>query len=282
LAERLTFSVDSPPSHPDLLTVEDAFKQILDYFELAVHSGNVEYDFVWRLISASVKSPFTVVAEAVSVHPDIDVEPLARAQKRAFANNVVELRKGKIPDDWSAGKIRNTANKVLARYGERVGVTLIKFDLPHAEIPDILVTPDDARIAAGAMGEPFVLETPKAKEQIGSVEGFLVGVGTYWKRPAVRIRERKSGSEIWCEVPEEFRSEFTDKTNFDDVWNNRHVLIRGRIAYGSAGEISRISANEITPIDSIPISTEKIRDKDFTGGLTAEEYLKKLREGNIG
>lgn len=282
MTERLTFSVDSPPSHPDLLTVEDAFKQILDYFELAVHSGNVENDFVWRLISASVKSPFTVVAEAVSIHPGIDVEPLARAQKRAFANNVVELRKGKIPEDWSAGKIRNTANIVLSRYEEKIGATIIKFDLPDSEITDILVTPDDARIAVGSLGEPFVLEPPKAKAQIGSVEGFLIGVGTYWKRPAVRIRERKSGGEIWCEVTEELRAEFTDKANFDDVWNNRRVLIRGRIAYGSAGEISRISANEITPIDSTPISTDKIRDTDFTGGLTAEEYLKKLREGNIG
>lgn len=283
MAERLIVSVDAPTSRPDLLSVQDAFTHILELFELAVHSeSDAENVVVWRLVSASMKSPLTVVAEAVSARHDVNIDQIARAQKQEFARNLGELRHGRIPKVWSSGQVRKTTRDVFLRNRDGIGRTNINIDPTDEHSTEIVVTPEDAEVVIRALDDTIVDTISKTKDQIGSIEGFLIEVGTHYNKPAIRIRERKTGADVWCIIPEEFRALIASEANFDDVWSGRRVVVHGRITYEGAGQISRVFASDVHRVELHPVGVENIRDSNFTGGLSVAEYLEKLREGNLG
>lgn len=84
MSERLVISVDGSSTDPDRMTVQDVFTHVLELFQLVNESDpEAQGQVQWRLVSASMNSPFTVVAEAVPARPGVLVEPLARRQKAA-------------------------------------------------------------------------------------------------------------------------------------------------------------------------------------------------------
>ena len=283
MAERIVVSVDAPADRPDLLKVQDAFTHILELFDLATHSeSDAENVVVWRLVSVSMQSPLTVVSEAVSARPGVDIDQIARAQKAEFGRNYSELRQGRVPKIWSMGIARKTARSIFQRNCDGIGQTNINIDPDNKASPEIVVTPVDAEVVVQALDDATNDIAPKIKEQVGSVEGFMVQVGTHYNRPAILIRERKTGMEVWCVVPDEFRSQIAGEANFDDVWNGRRVLVHGRISYEKSGQIARIFATHIHRVDAHPVAVESITDPSFTNGLSVSEYLEKLRDGDLG
>ena len=59
-AERASITVQASSAHPDILSVQDAMQQVLDFFELLTPEDARETKFVWKLNIASTNSPFTV------------------------------------------------------------------------------------------------------------------------------------------------------------------------------------------------------------------------------
>jgi hypothetical protein len=285
MSERLIVSVDSSLHSPDTLEVHDVFQHIIELFQLVSESdpGN-DGDIVWRLVNVSMNSPLTVTAEAVAARPEmnIDVDQIARNQKRNFSSNYAALRSGRIPGAWQSTHNRKIVKNVLDRNLNGIGRTNIDFELPEEEATPIILTPDDAEIAVHTLEIESVDVLGKPKEQIGSIEGKLVEVTTYYGKPAIRLKERRSDNEVICIVPEEFKHEISDTASIEDVWNGRRVIVRGVITYNDNHTISRISASHIRAIDAQSFPVEAIQDKTFTNGLSVTEYLEKLREGHIG
>jgi hypothetical protein len=272
--ERIKVTVRASGAHLDVLTVQDAMRQVLDIFEMIEKMPGVE----WKLINASTNSPFHVEGEAISLEPSVDVSVVARAQKQKLAKNMREITHGRpaIDPDFEV----KVAKRLLSRNLNGVGSTEIDLELGEP----ITVTPAIAKRAIDALEqrpEPL-FEISGAREEIGSIEGTLSDVGTHYNHPAVKIIEVRKKEPVWCRLSAELQPEFHDRASYMDVWQHHRVMVRGRIKYSEDGDIEYILANDIRRIDAREVSLESIRDPDFTGGLSVIEYLDRFRDGSLG
>jgi hypothetical protein len=280
MAERMTVVVVPQNDDGDGLTVGDAMRQVLDIFDLLTTSNDdSESPIVWRLIKASTNTPLTVTGEAQSADPNVNADVIGKSQKADFAINYASLRKGIVPLAWQTGERRKKAKSLIDRSRKAIAKTIIVVD-PAAD--KIEITNNDADAMERTLDAQPAPQAVKVKDQIGSVEGYLIEVGTHYKQPAIKVNDRKTGIDVWCVIPDEFRSLIAGEANFDDVWSGRRVVVHGRITYESPGVISRVFANDVQRIEPKPIDLDAIKDKSFTGGLSVAEYIEKLREGSLG
>ena len=285
MSEKLILSVDAPSCEHGQLKVQDVFQHLLDLFQLISESDpGRDEDIIWRLVSVSMNSPLTVTAEAVAARPGmhIDVDAIARHEKREFSRNYAALRSGVIPPAWQSGKKIKDLKIIMARNRIGIGVTNINLDIMGEDCSPIVVTPDDAVAVIQALdAEPSIgLGAPKS--QNGSVEGRLVDITTHRGKPAIRLKERRTNADIICIIPEQFRNQIAENASIEDVWNGCRVVVRGIISYKENHSISHVEASDIRRVKGDLVPIERIQDKNFTAGLTAAEYLEKLREGTLG
>lgn len=277
MAERFTIIVTPPEKDQDGLNLDDALHHVLEAYELLVNSSPSDDSIVWRLVEAKTSSPpLMVVAEAKSLRPGVDVDLIAKNQKKCFANCYSELNKGNVPDAWGSSHLRSMASRFLHRNQHGVAITRIILD----EDKQITLTPQEAEIAGRAFVEFLPIEV-KPRSQVSSVEGKLLEVGSYYNLPAIRIRVRTTGQDIWCYVDEKHRAQIAEEANFEDVWSGRRVRLRAKLYYDAAGKLSKVHAFDVVPVAEREVSIEDIRDSNFTNGLTPSEYLDKFREGEV-
>lgn len=111
MSQKLVVSVDASQDGTELVTVQDVFSHVLELFQLVSDSDPMNQDKVaWRLISASMNSPFTVTAEAVPRFPYRSIDISAASQVNAFVSNYNELKQGRIPVAWSGQEPRDGLN----------------------------------------------------------------------------------------------------------------------------------------------------------------------------
>lgn len=283
-SERVTITVRASATHPDILSVQDAMRQVLDYFDLLMPEEDDAQNLVWNLSLASTNSPLTVVGEPVSLVHDVDVSIIARAQRTLVAEQFRALVSGTRPARRLSPKRRETMNRLFKRNMNGIGRTDAFLDTPENPV---IITPKFAEAGIRALSneerefDSFVLED-RGREEIGSIEGMLIDVGTDYNQPALLVRERKSGQEIWCRVPQELKHKISDEARFEDVWDRQRVIVRGRISHDSNGVITRVKAQSVERITPRQMTINDIKDQNFTGNMSAAEYLEKLREGELG
>ena len=277
MAEKFVIVVTPPDSNNSSLTVEDAMQQVLEALQLLVSSSETDESFTWQLVEAKTNSPpFSVVGEARSTRPGIDVDLMARNQKKALVNNYNELLRGVIPEPWKSGSIRKTLESFIARNRNGVAKTEIKL----GDDQSLVLTKQEAVKAFAAFEKP-IMEAVKPYTQLGSIEGTIMQVGSFHRSPAVLIKERISGKDIWCLVDEEYRQQIAEEADFDDVWSGRRVRVRGKLEHDQTGNLHKVYASDVIPIDARKVSLSEIKDKNFTGGLNPSEYIDKFRDGVI-
>ncbi len=152
----------------------------------------------------------------------------------------------------------------------------------NKELESVAVLPLDLTHVERALREAAAEAAPRPKDQRGSIEGQIVEVGTFYNRPAIKIKERKSREEVWCTVTEAHRQQVSGETNFEDVWNGRRVLVQGVLQYDSNGTLSRVFVETLQVTQSREVQVGVLTDPKFTQGLSAAEYLERFREGTLG
>lgn len=125
-------------------------------------------------------------------------------------------------------------------------------------------------------------EIDRARAEVGSVEGEYLELGTHYANPALKLRERKTGDEIWCWVSDGDLERFSEMVRTADIWRHKRVRARGKILYDRNGKILRVEAQDVQPIDVPLVTLDEVRDPHFTNGLTVSEYLNRLRDGTLG
>jgi hypothetical protein len=151
----------------------------------------------------------------------------------------------------------------------------------------VLITPTRAESGIKALEadekefDSFLLDN-RGREEIGSIEGYLLDVGTEYNQPAILVRERKTDREIWCRVDPQLKHEISESARFEDVWARRRVIVRGRVVYDVNGVVVRVHAQSVVPIKSRNMTVHDIKDDEFGDGLSTKDYLDKLREGELG
>jgi hypothetical protein len=282
--ERVTVIVRPSTSHPDILTVQDAMRQVLDFFDLLTPEDQEGAGLVWNLSVASTNSPLTVIGEAASLNPAIDVSVIARAQRQAVAEQLRSYTSGRRPARALSRKRREIYKRIFVRNTNGIGETDA---ILGSTVSPIQITPSIAAVGISTLSrderefDEFVLEN-RGREEIGSIEGHLLDVGTEYNQPSILIRERKSGAEIWCRVDATVKHEISEASSFEDVWDRKRVIVRGRISYNSDGDIVRVRATSVETVDARRMTFHDIKDNNFTDGLSINEYIDRLREGEIG
>lgn len=281
MAEKVRVTVKASGSHPDVLAVQDAMKQVVDVFDLL--AGNGAEGVVWRLSFASTNSPFVAEGEAVSLAAGVDVSVIARREKSELVRGLSDLLAGRPATGWRGTDRERIAKRVLQRNMNGVGTTEIQFEQSS---PPILITPRISTDALRSMGDSestdSLIEGDRARKERGSVEGYIVQVGTYRNSPAIKLEGRVSGTEIWCRISKEIEDQIASVANFVDVWERHRVIVKGIIHYDSAGAISQLFASSIERVIPKHVRPSQLSDPNFTGGLSISEYLEKFREGELG
>lgn len=275
MPQRIKIIVKPSAAHPNVLTIEDAMEQVLDIFKMIDSVPGVE----WNLKSASTNSPLTIEGEAVSFEPAVDVSVIARAQAQHLGEQVNQLVRGELPSD---PKFKNVpAKRVFERNLNGVGETIIEID-DILEKP-ISITPHTARRAVDAIlrkSSSDLFSGVVAREEIGSIEGRLSDVGTHYNNPAVKIVT--NAGDVWCRLSDNLRAQFKDRTEYEDIWQHRRAIVRGRIRYRAESGIDYVLATDIRLIPEKVVPVDAIVDRNFTDGLSVGEYLDRFREGLLG
>jgi hypothetical protein len=281
---KVTVIVRPSAAHPDLLSVQDAMRQVLDFFDLLTPETQDGSGLIWNLTLATTNSPLTVVGEAASLNPQVDVTVVARLQRQAVGEQLRSFTAGKRPPHAVSKRHRDTYRRIFNRNTNGIGRTDAILDVPDSPI---LITPSTAVVGISALAEEerefdaLVLDD-RGREEIGSIEGQLLEVGTEYNQPAILVRERKTRAEIWCRVDAALKHKISEEGRYEDVWDRRRVIVRGRIYFDSSGAITRVRATSVSTIETRRMTLHDIKDTNFTSGLSVDQYLNRLREGEIG
>ncbi|OQP86012.1 hypothetical protein BTR14_13090 [Rhizobium rhizosphaerae] len=276
-------TIEAPPGSNGVLDIKDAMQQVLDFFELLSAESDRDV-YVWNLTFAGTNSPFSAEAMAVSTRPDIDVTAISATRVREAADYLDAITTGRRPLHPLDRKRVDAAKKIMRRNTRGVGRTTASFGSLRKEV--LSVTPRTAEIALATVEEdvtiPAYLPANRERIEIGSIEGTIDNVTTHHGHPAIQITERKSGKTITCRIDKSLVERVSQAAGFEDVWQHRRVIVRGRISYDRSGAITRVVARDIMRITPRNMTLRDIEDTDFTDGMSSAEYLQKLREGDLG
>jgi hypothetical protein len=275
--ERVTVTIRSSTGEEAPLTVQDAMRQLLDFFDLLSAAGGEEGKVIsWRLVEVSMASPLSATAEAFSDVPGILAQTIARQEKDQVSQLFREItEQGQVPQ-WMDDATRTKARAFFNRNLNGIGRTDIKFD---DRAPLVIVVERSARAAIAAFETADRFETEDlSRSEMGSVEGNVIRLETYHGQPALRIQERLHGTQIPCVLSAALAENIGHHHDWAEVWTGRRVLVTGELRFRSAGHIGRVYATNIHPIDETNLTYEDISDPHFTNGLSAQEYLSHLWE----
>jgi hypothetical protein len=201
-------------------------------------------------------------------------EPIARIEKDSLAVSIDQLTISRRVPEWMDSSARSRALALFKRNVNGIGRTDIKFS---DSAPLTTIVESKARIAVSTLEDydnyNHGIDADFSRSEIGSIEGDVISAIPYYGHPAFFVKERLTGIEVPCVIPDELESKIGLEHNWSEVWSNRRVGIIGEIRYGEDGKIRRVSVLDIKNIDPPMMKYEDISDPSFTGGLSPSEYI---------
>jgi hypothetical protein len=279
---RIVIKISPDPSGKDMLRVEDAMLQVIDFLRLFAEAEGVAADhkFDWRLERASTASPFTVTALAEPFDPSVDITPHIRKVKTEVSQGLRNIiQRGEIPD-WVNLQAASPAQNFFHRNQNGVGNTEIDF-----EDDDVLLidrTKADAGVKAIAARTAIDVSAELIeREAFGEIEGVMVAAGRYRNQPAIQIRSELYGF-VWCTLPKRVVDKFGDEHSIKDVWKGQSIGVQGKLSYAAGGKLTKIEVHDLREMPVAPlIDLDSILDPNFTSGLSPSEYLYQFHEGEL-
>lgn len=265
-------------------TVDDLLDQIRDHFEIlkgveeaVADDGNQAIE--WRIIKASTASPISIEAAAFPRDYGVNIDQRAEIVTRQVAFGLRQLQSSGDRPSYFTNKVLVRAEKLFERVTNGLEQTTIDYghDLPVFDLTSVA-----ARTAATNTRHILVPQNHPYKEQ-GSVEGYAQKIERDgWGRPLLWIQHRLTGESVKCLVSGSAIAELENR-QVRDVWQNRRVQVYGILHYRGLGQLTQVDAISIRFLRQrreLP-DVDDILDENFTGGLSSEEYLTRLRDGNV-
>ena len=96
------------------------------------------------------------------------------------------------------------------------------------------------------------------------------------------MRHRLTGESIKCLIAGAALAE-VESHQIRDVFRNRRVQAYGILHYRGLGHLTQVDAIKVRFLrDRVDLpSVDDIADEIFTGGLSSEEYLDRVRDGRV-
>jgi hypothetical protein len=258
-------------------------RQLLDFFALLSAAGGEPASLVdWQLVEVSMQSPLRATAEAYAKQPGIDAAPIALHEKAILAASITSLAESGTVPDWMDQPTLARAKALFGRNTNGIGHTNIQFD---ENAPIAFIDQRRARAALETISRHEQLisaEQDRSRTEMGSLEGNVLLTGPYYGQPAIQLRESLSDAEIWCVFTPETAASIGPNHSWAETWRNRRVRVTGAIQYDRKGNIRRVNVSTLKEIDPTPLHYSQIADPNFTGGLSASDYIKSLWEEDVG
>ncbi len=273
------------PSGPDsnILSVKEAMEQVLDaisFFGKAEAHVSSKHEIVWRLVSISKNSPFTLVAEPFGKDPSENVSEVAEAVVKAcYAVLRSVFIKGPIPE-WFQGTTVKPIENIIKRNLNGIGTTEFNFGGKYSAI---IVSHKTATEGQNRLEISRLQSAPEdlTRKEHGSIEGQVLSVGSYYNKPVVVIKERLLGVDVKCIIQKELIEKIGENQNWEDVWVARRVLVEGVISYDEEGIPRFVDANLISRITPATVDLSASPYKGVLQRKSPTEYLDLLREGAL-
>ena len=126
-------------------------------------------------------------------------------------------------------------------------------------------------------------DTAAPYREVGSVDATLQSVERDgYGRAIIHAKLRLNGDTVKCVLSDEAQGGVEGHT-IADVWKNQRIRVVGTIHYRAGGHITQILCDQVQflrPRSDLP-SADDIINTNFTGGLSSEEYLERLRSGQL-
>src|SRR3984893_14373285 len=279
---RLTIRAQNPET--DAPTVEDLLAQIGDWNsilrgveEAIAEDGASEIE--WRGTGASTNSPLAFELTAFPRRHGMNIERRPQQVKEVIFTGLSALRSKPERPSYFTEPVLEKAEKLFERVTNGLSLTKIEFG---DDLPTIEITPPEAKLAAKNI---MAIRKPKEKpyREIGSLEGHLQRVERDGHgRPLLYVKVRVSGETVKCIAKGDAQTD-VEHHAIADIWKNKRVRVFGTIYYKALGQIIQVESDAVQFLRSreeLPLASE-IVDENVTGGLKSEEYLERLRNGEL-
>ncbi|NBC34377.1 MAG: hypothetical protein GVY13_16995 [Alphaproteobacteria bacterium] len=282
MASPIKITVKGTEEHREILNIQDAMRQVLDFFDLLSVSN--EKHVVWNLTNAATNSPFTVEGEPIDLRTGASAFRLVEHNIAAVEMGFERILAGQDFGECLPREKLETARRIIKRTTNNLGSTLFQFrhEKQPIEISRNIAERYMAEIEEKEISLHSYLFSTTSRKEYGSVEGRIVELGSDYDEPAVQLQEQKSGRILSCRVDPQQRDELAHALKAGDVWDRRRVRIRGVLNYDDRGRIIRVFNGHISHIDEKRVAEETLKDPTFTENFTTREYLDRLREGDFG
>lgn len=266
----------------DAPTADDLLEQIRDYLEILrgveeaiAEDGQRAID--WRVVNASKASPLSLQLEAFPHQYAVNVDLRVAAVVANTAAGFAQLQSNPERPNFFSDRVLARAERIFERVTNGLELSEIDFG---PDLPISTVTPAIARTAAK---NARLAQTPveRAYRELGAVEGYFHSVERDgYGRSLLWIRHRLSGAQIKC-ILSGAALRLIGQQEISEVFRGRRLLVTGTIYFKALGVLSQIEASDVSffpPRSELP-SLNNILDEHFTGGMTTDEYLERMRNG---
>lgn len=272
------------PDHTDAPTAEDLLDQVRDYLDIlkgveAAVAEDGRNAIEWRVINASKNSPLNIQIESSSrdyaVNIDRRVELVAKHVAEGLAILEARPERPMYFTDAVLAKVERTFARVTN------GLDLSEIDFGPG-LPPVRITP---AVAKSAVKNVQLAQNPVERpySELSGAEGFFSkferdGHGRY----LLWLRLRLNGEVVKCILAGKALA-VIEAHNVGDLLHGRRMLVVGTLRYKALGVMSQIEATDVRfyPPRADQLGIDSILDENFTGGLTTEEYLARLRDGHL-
>lgn len=284
MSRTITIKISGHGPDTDAPTAEDLLDQLRDYLEILKGVETAIADdgknaIEWRIVDASKNSPLQIQLESFSREYAVNIDRRVDAVARGVAAGLALLEERAERPPFFTETVLDRVERVFERVTNGLNLSDIDFG---PGIPAVSVTP---AIANSALKNARIVQNPveRAYSELGAVEGFFSAIERDgYGRSILRMRLRISGDVVKCILSGK-ALDVVDRHYIGEVFRGQRLLVTGTVRYKALGLVSQIEANDIRffPARSEQLGVDAILDESFTGGLTTEEYLARLRDGNL-
>lgn len=261
--------------------LEDLLDQARDFLEMLrdVERAAKPYEssaIEWRVVSASKNSPLELKLQARQ-HDERPIEQLVREVVERTDRGWRDVLRGNPTPPTLPRAAAARAASMLRRVTGGLGLTAMTLVPERGEIR---VNASTAQPALDAGHEP----RPHSRRELGMIEGTLTIVDKLRSRPAFTVVDAVSGEPVRCLAEsDDLLRTFAATTTVREVWEGRRVRVTGLLIYRGKElrEIRATGVEWVKPSRLVQRAGD-LTDPSFTGGVSAVEYLARLREGELG
>jgi hypothetical protein len=284
MSDPIRLTISGHGAETDAPTVDDLLAQIGDWMvilrgveEAIAEDGTTEID--WRVTGASKSSPLAFELMPFPRRHGMNIEGRTDEVKEHVSRGLQLLRSRAERPSYFTDPVLEKAEGLFRRVTNGLDLTTIEFG---DSFPRFEISRHDARIgAANTLAVRKLKDKPY--HEIGGVEGSLQRVERDgYGRPVLYMRLRLDGETVKCLARGDAENEI-ERHEIAEIWKGRRMRVFGTIYYRAPGQMTQIECDSVQflrPRDELPRAVD-IVDANFTGGLTSEEYLERLRNGDF-